>query len=285
MLCELYQFITAASSIITPGSTSTTIFRYTNGPIPLSIHEDLTSDPVTYAPQPITRSDIVYSATGIADAELEIPFDIEPFYGSRLKNISTPTWVRIWEYDGTTRSMIFFGQIRTKAFSSSLTTKLKAISIDKLLDRKFPQNTFSTMCRHGFGRPGCGLDPAILETIDITADFDVTTGNMLTHATLKKNSYLIADSAITIDIRRLQGGTLSVAYADGSTSPNLTIIAARPSSNGSYAVIVTVMPISTYPVDGDVITLTHGCDLTMVTCKAFSNQVNFGGFPYLPDLE
>ena len=267
MLCELYQFITAASSVITPGSTSTTIYRYTNGPIPLSIHEDLTSDPVIYAPQPITRSDIAYTSSGVADADIDIPYDIEPFYAMRLANIQTPTWLRIWEYDGTTRTLIFFGRISTKNFSGSKITKVKAVSIDKLLDRRFPVNTFSTMCRHGFGpNTQCGLT-GLSDTVTATAGMH--SGYLF--------SITVAGNFVSItDIATLAGGSVVI-----NDNPPLLIVSASEALG--VAAIRTLQPPKNPVADGDFLYFTQGCDLRLATCAAYGNLVNNGSFPYLPE--
>jgi uncharacterized phage protein (TIGR02218 family) len=55
-------------------------------------------------------------------------------------------------------------------------------------------------------------------------------------------------------------------------------------TNGSPSVITLITPLPTAPSNGDSFTIYPGCDKTLTTCTSkFSNQVNFRGFPFIPE--
>lgn len=261
MISELYKF-----------TAGTDIWRYTSGPIPVSITETegdgLAHD---YLPQPLSRSDVQYSPEGIGDIDLSVPYNVEPFYAMRILNLTAALSVMIWEYDGTTRTVVFNGRVAGKTFSAGLLTSVKVVSLHSLLNRRYPQNTFTAMCRHGFGPlTPCGLTP-------LSESFTVVDPDTMT-LPQSINIFVIATSAITFACGTLVGGSLSI---NGATP--LTIISS--SDFGATFIVQTLFMPSNPVIADDVLTLTQGCDLRIATCAAYDNLANNGSFPYLPQKD
>jgi len=130
-----------------------------------------------------------------------------------------------------------------------------------LLQKQFPRNVYSAMCRNSFCDVGCGLSAA-----SYTSTAAVSTGT---------------DRATIVT-------TLAAQSAGYWALGNVTRVSTgecRPVINSSGSTLVLMVPFSAKLSSGESIKVMRGCGRTQAACSAYGNLAHFSAEPYIPRAE
>lgn len=157
---------------------------------------------------------------------------------------------------GTISDFAFAGQV--------ITVSLVPAPYD--VDKGIPRYFFNRQCNHPLFSAACGLLKADYDRITTIAAVDRPNRTLT----------LTGQDGADADGSYLRYGFLEHAL----TGFKVGIEAA--SLNGSDTDVTLAYWVTDFAV-GQTVTVYPGCDHTSATCKAkFSNQANFGGFPFVP---
>jgi hypothetical protein len=215
----------------------------------------------------------------------EIEIRSEVVAGDPLVKIATnqseaPTKIVIKSVDvvgsvGTDSQVIFSGDIVSVSVRGSKLSA-KAVSAGTVFDRVYPRFRLQAGCNHQLFSAGCSLltsnwrftgtmtDPG-------TAGFPFTFGI----GSLAKTGGLP-----TIAAGYFAGGWIEIG--SGASMVRRAIIDSTAPVSGALTVTLSRDP-SPFPAVNAAVALYPGCDGAFATCSGkFSNQLNFGGHPFLP---
>lgn len=137
----------------------------------------------------------------------------------------------------------------------------------ELLNVNVPVELVQPSCRHTLFDAGCTLSAAAFD-VAATVAAGSTVGTLL--ATL-------SEATDWFSLGR-------VVFNDGPNAGSSRQI--KKHTSGAPDSLVLALPLFSAPVTGNSITLYPGCDRLQATCGTkFSNEVNFGGAPYVPQPE
>jgi uncharacterized phage protein (TIGR02218 family) len=131
-----------------------------------------------------------------------------------------------------------------------------------LLDIDLPRNLWQSSCIHTFCDPYCTLNKASFET-------NGTVGAGATNVTIP---WIGAVANIY--------GQGTISFGSGQNTGIKTTI--KQSLSGS---LILAYPLDYVPAAGDIFTACQGCDKTYARCQSFGNQLNFRGYPDVPQPE
>jgi uncharacterized phage protein (TIGR02218 family) len=156
--------------------------------------------------------------------------------------------------------VILFGGLVGAVEVNSLGAKLTCTASNVDLEQNLPRRTYEATCRNTLYDPQCTLNRASF-TDSFTVSAASAIGINWTSAPTTPANYIF--------------GTLTITTGAGAGQA-ITVNNAGPLG-------VTVgYPLLVVPAPGDTFTITQGCDKTVARCVSFGNQLNFGGFPYIP---
>lgn len=163
----------------------------------------------------------------------------------------------------TVGGIVFFrGFLSTVMDIGSISCTAKVKSGMLLMNTPMPHNQFQPQCLNTWGDAQCRLDPA-----DWSVQGTVEGGST--------NRVIVWSSSIADEYSQ---GTIRF-----ETGPNIgSVRTIRQSTSG--AIIVT-FPLDFTPDTGDDFVVFPGCDKSKGRCNAFSNILNFRGFPFVPPPE
>lgn len=222
----------------------------------------LTVDAQTYNPETITRGAVKLTTQDQSQEALEITL---PFQNGMVQDYAyqeAPPSLdlelyRVHDTDYNDSILLWSGKV-TSFTVQGFEAKLKVPSIfDYRLQGNVPTPRFQAPCNHIFTDARCGVSAAgVSENVTVT---NVTRN-------------VIAVSGLTYTEAQLLGGKLL-----SSTGESRMIV-------GVVGTDITVSyPFSSIGI-GSTAAATRGCDHSFTTCKAqFSNGINFGGFPVVPN--
>lgn len=240
---DLYKF---------EGSFNT--YRYTN------YVDDITNSEGTYEAIPIERSRLE-TGTQENDVNLDIslPFD-NPMVEAYMR-VNTPPKLKmeLWRVhpDNFNDTLLLWtGEVISWSVEKRV-AKLRVPSLfGYLLTQALPRPKYQAPCNHVLYDEFCGVNPA---------SFSHTT----TVSTISGNTITIAANP----------------FADGLCNAGEMIIGLeRRMIISNTGTTFTVSSAFADAAVSDAVTIRQGCNRSFTQCKAkFSNGINFGGFPYVPD--
>lgn len=154
---------------------------------------------------------------------------------------------------------LFGGQVGAVEINA-LGAKITCTASNVQLEQTLPRRTFEATCAHTLYDGQCTLNRA-----SFTSAFTVASANAIS----------IAWTAAPGDPSLFLYGTMTITSGAG-VGQKLTV------ANTASIGVAFGYPLLVVPAPGDTFTLEQGCAKTVARCVAFGNQVNFGGFPYIP---
>jgi len=248
----------------------TQVFFYT------SSSRTQTHDAQSYETKAISRTDPEVEQADVgADKEVQITLPMsDPLVNPRWISTIPPgrdeiTIFRRHASDTPTPETITYwkGFIDSVSFQGEGRAVIRAISEGGLLRRQIPKRTYRGLCGHVLYDGGCKVIRSSFEfTVAVTAIS--ADGLTLTFNSAGSISGQASDFFL--------GGELSKPAGDRRMV--LTYV-----DNGGNSGSATVMlPFSGVSI-GDSLRLTAGCDHVITTCRTkFANEINYGGFPWIP---
>lgn len=137
----------------------------------------------------------------------------------------------------------------------------------ELLNTKIPVNLVQPGCRHTLFSSGCTLD---------SADWVI-------------GGYVVSGSSVSTVLVTLgqASGWFSlgrIVFTSGINNGNSRTV--KLHTAGAPTSLALIAPLPVAPANGDSFLIYPGCDKQQATCDGkFSNVLNFGGQPYVPQLE
>ncbi len=178
---------------------------------------------------------------------------------AQLFTVGTPeevVTVTLFRESKTTRGefhRVFSGRVASKKYKRGHKSTMICESLIASTQTKGLRRRYSKTCTYRLYSPQCGAQ-------DIT---------------IQRRIAAIEGLNIT-----LAGAPLSSDYAGGTVATNTG--SARSIGSQNLNVITVVSPIKASV--GEPLIISKGCDHSINTCKSrFSNQLNFGGQPFMPD--
>lgn len=148
-----------------------------------------------------------------------------------------------------------------------MAAQLSVVSDTELLDVKLPRRLYQPGCTHALYGLGCGLDAATWTTSCIIQAGSTT-------------SEIVVDAITSRPFGYFVGGVATFAGGD------LTGVRRTIKLHDAADRVHLMTPLPIVPAIGTQVLLRPGCDKTRGMCKdRFSNELNFGGFPYVPKPE
>lgn len=245
-------------------------FAYTTAP------RDQVHAALTYEPRAMTRTDLdVEQAEVGTDKDITITLPAtDPLVNPRWISSIPPgkdeiTIFRRHASDGGSPETITYwkGFIDSVSFDGEGVAKIRAISEGGLLRRLIPKRTYRGLCNHVLFDSGCKVNRSLFEfTITVTAiSLD---GLTVTFNSAGSISGQASDFFLGGEMQKPAGDRRMVlTYTD---------------LGGNSGQALILLPFFDVAI-GDVLKLTAGCDHVISTCRLkFANEVNFGGFPWVP---
>ncbi len=209
----------------------------------------------TYAPEPIKRSEWSRSVRDI-DLQFTMPITLNPCPLYAAGAPSGVVWVTVMATDGTALSKGKVISCRFNPTRDEAELRVKAISLQLLAE--LPVRRFSPTCNWNLGDTSCGVSLASFGAVLPLGECTIS-GFTIEHATIG----LQTDGYWT-------GGYLENGF-------ERQYIIAHAGN------IVTLMA-PFVALNSVTFTISPGCDKAKATCAAkFSNLINFGGLPFVPD--
>lgn len=146
-----------------------------------------------------------------------------------------------------------------------LSVQLNVASRLRILQQAFPPRTTIPTCNHTLFDPGCTLNKAAYMLNGV-----VSAGAWTTAAF--DSSRLDADDYFDLGW---------IVWTSGANNGLVRTVKSFKNAGGAFTL---TYPLPNVPAAGDTFDVYPGCDKTLGTCTAkFGNQLNFGGFPYVPN--
>jgi len=201
---------------------------------------------------------------------LDVVFPVSHPFAILLLQRSTqfsPTTVTIWRghLDDAANEfvVIFKGKVRAAKLMDETAIALECSGFYSAVKLPGLGGVVHPSCRHALYFGGCGLAKSAFEDVGTVTNI---VGNVLTIPEASAE----ADDFYTSGTLEFQG---SQTFITAHTGTSITL-RAIPAS------LLTFFQSGTNPVT----TIARGCDHSIDICVSkFSNVVNFGGFPYIPD--
>jgi uncharacterized phage protein (TIGR02218 family) len=236
-----------------------TIYRYTSGP------DDFVYLTKTYKAVQIARSDVDESGDIPKDGiTITVPRDAEIADEFRVAPPSEVILVNVYRlhYDDATveRKLFWTGRVLNCEWKGAI-ADLTCESIYTALKRPGLRRLYQRMCPHVLYGPACGLVDTVYKS---TIVLDAVVGSTL--------------NAAAIDAQ--PDGYFSGGMVEWESSPGRFERRGIKSHVGADVVLTHTIP-GIEP--GASVSFWPGCDHSLATCNSkFSNAVNYGGFPFVP---
>lgn len=247
----------------------TQVYAYTSGPREVTYNSQL------YVPRAISRTDPEVEQSDVgADQDLKVTLPA-------TDELVNPRWIStippgkdeltIFRYhasDGGTPETVTYwkGFIDSVSFTGEQAATLRVLSEGGYLRREIPKRTYRGLCGHVLFDGGCKVArPSFLFSVTVTA---MSADGL----TITVNGAGISGQAASYFL----GGELHKMNGDRRMVLTFT------DGGGGSGTITVMLPFSGVAI-GDTLELTAGCDHVIGTCRTkFSNEVNYGGFPWIP---
>ena len=247
---EVYKFV---------GTFAT--YRYTSGGV------DVTVGGETYLSVPIKREALRVATQDDEQIalDIEVPFTLEIIqdYAFTASPPALDLEIRRvhWGLDFAADSVLIWkGPVQSVSIDNQLAKLRSASLFTAEINSPVPPRFYQKPCNHVLYDARCSINPA-------------------------------AFTASAVEVLSITGGT-SIAVDDDGFADNYLIAGEMISARTGERRLITAQAANTIVVNfpfadlivGDEVTVRAGCDHSFETCGAkFSNQINFGGFPYIPD--
>jgi len=224
----------------------TEIFRYCSGEI------DIVFGGNTYTKQAITRNEVSRSFEN-ESAIIELPYHIEPAPRYRVINPTQSVSVKILKENGV---VLFIGKILSCNFNIQKgVATFNIISLQGMMKTQIPSRTYGTGCSFRLFDANC-------KVVKNSYKLTIQKANM----TISNDKIKITASALNSDFT---GG-----FIEFNNEQNFIV-----SQNGTT--ITLLYPMQTID-SATSVNFYKGCKKTLTACRAFSNEKNYGGFPFVP---
>ena len=227
-----------------------------------SYQESVTVNGEVYTPLAISRSAVKLTAQDQTQQALEV---ILPYQNAMVQEYayqSAPPSLdlelyRVHDTDYTDHVLLWSGKVTSFTVEGCIAKRKIPSVFDYLLQGNVPTPRHQAPCNHVFTDVRCGV-PEITVSQNVTVTAIV--GNIVTVSGLTfsvgeiKAGYIKTGSSERRMITDLIGTDITVAYPFANLAVN------------------------------DIVEVVKGCDHSFTTCKnVYSNGVNFGGFPVVPN--
>jgi hypothetical protein len=229
-----------------------------------SAEDEQTHDSELYLPASIGRGGIQQKSS-LAKANLDVQLALDHELAQQLLSTwnEVPITLTLFSKRTSGTETIWKGRM-TGTQPDKTFLKLVFESIYTSMRRPGLRARFQKSCRHALYGRGCTLDPADFAT---AATVDDITGVVLTipEAALQADGYFTGGMVAAPD------GTLS--YIAQHAGSSITVNRVSLPLATAFAIEGAGMAVTIYP----------GCDHSYATCESkFSNDLNYGGFDYIP---
>lgn len=165
-------------------------------------------------------------------------------------------------YGDTSLGLVtLFGGLVGSLEITALGIKMTCTASNVQLEQNLPRRTYQSNCMHTLYDAQCTL---------VAATF---TDNYVVSAASQIAMTWVGSAAV--DPSLYVFGTMTVTSGDG-IGQEITVAAANSGGVGF------TYPLHTIPAPGDTFSVQQGCAKTVARCQLFGNQINYGGFPYIP---
>ena len=254
--------------------TNGTVLRFTSSDF------DIIYNGATYSKKNacISRSSIQWE-TGLSVDDLTVEFN--PSEKDMLGDITLVQAFRNGSFDGAKMQLdlafytdgwngepqvlekLFAGTIDVEEVGGSY-VKCSAKSYTELLNRQFPPHVYQAGCSYSLYGAGCNLDKN---------RFSMTV-SVLPNSTKKQINCNFPQPA-----GYFQNGVIT--FLSGK---NINVKRSVKYQEATFIILST--PLQYQPADGDVFSVSAGCNKTIAMCLAkFNNKANFSGTPFVPQAE
>lgn len=220
-----------------------------------SHNKDVLYNSKTYKAIPIERSDFTHEATK-NELTISMPYDYEPATLFRGFNPPGALWLEVLSDIGL---YLFVGRIIScKIRLPQAKAMLKAVSLQTILNTQIPSRLYSYSCPWNLFDANCGVNKASF-TLYLPVNEVSISGKTLTHPSL--SSY--------------PNGYFTGGYVESGYESSMVI-------DHVGNTVTLLYPLQTWKSQTS-LRLYPGCDKTLNTCQSkFNNEINFGGFPFIP---
>jgi uncharacterized phage protein (TIGR02218 family) len=237
----------------------TTTYRYTNA------EDDITYSANTYTSEPIIRTAPTLSSSDSGRQQMEIVLPSDNVIAARYVGIvpAERVNVRILRFhrdDSPNGIVLWVGRIVSAKYEKQgALCRLFSVSSESALSRPCPNRKFQGLCNHTLYDSFCQVNPD----------------------SFKYEDEVTAVSGATITVNGI--GTEGDDWARGG------VVAwgneRRLVTDHTGNVLTLRLPFPESPL-GETVTVYAGCDHEAATCNSkFSNIINFGGFPFVPEKD
>jgi uncharacterized phage protein (TIGR02218 family) len=240
-----------------------------------SATQNVTFDSVTYTPKIIERTKIsVERAEPGTDKGLELTLPASDALVLRYTTSVPPkrdlvTIYRRHANDGATPETITYyrGYISSVSFQGHV-AKVKVAPFATILSRNVPKRIYRGLCTHVLYDTECKVlssNPSFSFAVNVTA---------------------VSTDGLTVTIAGTGIGGRAADYYDGGMlrrgSIDRRMVLDFVDTGSNTGTCKVLLPFPSLAV-GEVMTLLAGCDHSITTCRTkFANEVNYGGFPWVP---
>lgn len=240
-------------------------FAYTSG------SDAITFDGNTYLPRSIARTSPSVGGSMQSSDSLTATLPVHDAFVRRYVNgvPSSPDSLTIYQRhltDGDVETVHFWsGEVDSVAFRGD-EAKILALPVGSVLLRTIPKRTYRSLCNHVLYDRGC-------KVTDTSFRFVV-------------NVETISDDGTLLTVSGAGISGLGAGYFDAGLLRHgdfdHRMVLSSEDLGGNQLSVGILLPFEELGF-GDELHLFAGCDHTITTCNAkFANEVNFGGFPYVP---
>lgn len=248
------------------GGMPVELYRFNQGP--LEWNYTSSAEPVlylstTYTPEAITRSSISQTGEMAKDGiSLVFPRDNEfaaQFLGQTPDLTTTLTLYRGHLTDGDAEFVAYWKGRAVAGSAAGAEVTVECESVFTSMRRSGLRARFQRTCRHSLYGSACGLDKA---SYAVPAYIQSSTSFTL----VNNASSLQPDGTYTGGMVELESGAMRFIVNHVGD----TLYLSRPFAES---------------VNGQTVSIFPGCDHLKSTCiTKFNNLLNFGGFPYIPNI-
>lgn len=240
-----------------------------------SATQNATHNSIIYVPRIIERSKIsIERAEPGSDKGLELTMPATDALVLRYTTSVPPkrdlvTIYRRHANDGATPETITYyrGYISSVSFQGHI-AKVRIAPLASILSRNIPKRIYRGLCTHVLYDSECKVsstDPNFAFSVSITA---------------------ISTDGLTLTVSGTGIGGRAANYYDGGMlrrgSIDRRMVLDFVDTGGNTGTCKLLLPFPSLEV-GESMTLLAGCDHAIATCRTkFANEVNYGGFPWVP---
>ena len=226
----------------------------------------------TYLPRPVAHTSPSRGGSLQSSDSVVVTLPADDAFARRYVNgvPSSPDRLTIYRRhltDGAAETVFYWsGEVDSVAFKANEAKVLVLPAMGSALLRTIPKRTYRSLCNHVLYDRGCKVN-------DTSFRFVVTVQTISADGTL-----------LTVSGAGISG--LGAGYFDAGflrrDDIDHRMVLSSEDLGGNQLSVGVLLPFEELAF-GDELELFAGCDHTIQTCNTkFANEVNFGGFPYVP---